>query len=89
MLKLTFAAAAVCLLAAGPAFADDKLMCDDASMGKVKMMIDNAMKNPDMKKAEDMAMKESDMAMMAKKDGKMDDCAMHLNMASDAMMKGQ
>lgn len=89
MLKFTLAAAAVCLIAAGPAFADEKLKCDDASMDKVKMMIDDAMKKPEMKKMEDMAMKENDMAMMSKKDGKMDDCAMHLNMAADAMMKKQ
>ncbi len=42
-----------------------------------------------MKMNTDMAMKESEMAMASKKDGKMDDCAMHLNMAQEELMKAK
>ncbi len=84
MLKLSTAAALVALFAITPAVAADKLACDDASMKKVEMMMKEKM---GMKVNTDMAMKESDMAMMSKKDGKMDDCAMHLNMARDELMK--
>ena len=38
------------------------------------------------KKMAEAAMKENEMAAMSKKEGKMDDCAMHLNMAADSLM---
>jgi hypothetical protein len=85
MLKLTTAALAATLLAA-PAFAADKLACDDAGMQKVEMMMKE---KADMKVNVEMAMKENEMAMMAKKDGKTDDCAMHLNMAQEELMKAK
>jgi hypothetical protein len=37
--------------------------------------------------ASKMAMKESEMATMAKTEGKMDECAQHLNMAQENLMK--
>jgi hypothetical protein len=84
MLKLATAATFVALFAATPVFAADKLACDEASMMKVEMLMKEKM---EMKVNTDMAMKESEMAGMAKKEGKMDDCAMHLNMAQDELMK--
>jgi hypothetical protein len=83
-MKTILSALALTAILASPAFADEKLMCDDASMMKVEMM----MKEHAGDKAKaDMAMKENEMAVMSKKDGKMDDCAMHLNMAAEELMK--
>jgi hypothetical protein len=56
-------------------------------MMKVEMMMKDSMKKDAMKKQSTMAMKENEMAMVAKKSGKMDECAMHLNMAQDTLMK--
>lgn len=84
MLKLTTAATFLVLFAATPALAADMLACNDDSMMKVEMMMKEKMA---MKADTAMAMKENDMAMMAKKEGKMDDCAMHLNMAQEELMK--
>lgn len=86
MLKISTAAALVALFSATPAFAADKLACNEDGMMKVEMMMKEKM---EMKVNTDMAMKESDMAMMAKKEGKMDDCAMHLNMAQEELMKAK
>jgi hypothetical protein len=85
MLKLTAAALIACF-AITPALAADKLACDDAGMMKVEMMMKEKM---EMKVNTDMAMKESEMATMSKKEGKMDDCAMHLNMAQEELMKAK
>jgi hypothetical protein len=86
MLKFTTAAALAALFAITPALADEKLICDDASMMKVETMMKEKM---GMKLNTDMAMKESEMAMTSKKDGKMEDCAMHLNMAQEELMKAK
>lgn len=86
MLKLALAAAAIATLSFTPAFAADKLTCNDEGMMKVEMMMKEKM---EMKLNTDMAMKESEMAMMAKKDGKTEDCAMHLNMAQEELMKAK
>lgn len=79
---LAFSIAAV--LSATPAFAADKLACDDAGMKAVEMMLKEKM---EMKADTTMAMKENEMAAMAMKEGKTEDCAMHLNMAQEALMK--
>jgi hypothetical protein len=84
MLKLATAATFAALFAITPAFAADKLECNDDGMKKVEMMMKEKM---EMKANTDMAMKENEMAMTSKKDGKMDDCAMHLNMAQEELMK--
>jgi hypothetical protein len=84
MLKLTTAAAMAAFFIITPAIADDKLACDDAGMMKLDTMMKEKM---GMKMNTDMAMKESEMAATSKKDGKMDDCTMHLNMAQDELMK--
>jgi uncharacterized membrane protein (DUF106 family) len=84
MLKITAAAALVALFSVTPALAMDKLSCDDDSMKKVEMMMKDM---ADKKTNVEMAMKENDMAMMSKKEGKVEDCAMHLNMAQEEMMK--
>jgi uncharacterized protein len=86
MLKFTTAAALAAFICITPALADDKLACDDAGMMKVDTMMKEKM---GMKINTDMAMKESEMATMSKKEGKMDDCAMHLNMAQDELMKAK
>jgi len=78
---LTFA---VVTAFAAPSFADDMMKCDEASMMKVEH---DAMAVTDKGEME-AAMKEVDMAKAAMKDGKMDDCAMHLDGAMKAgMMK--
>jgi hypothetical protein len=86
MLKLATATAIVALFAITPSYAADKLACDDDGMMKVEMMMKEKM---GMKVNTDMAMKESEMATMSKKEGKMDDCAMHLNMAQEELMKAK
>jgi hypothetical protein len=86
MLKLTTAAALAAFFIVTPALADDKLACDDAGMMKLSTMMKEKM---DAKMNTDMAMKENEMAMASKKDGKMDDCAMHMNMAQDELMKAK
>ncbi len=86
MLKLTAATALLALFTISPAFADAKLDCNDDGMMKVEMMMKEKMA---MKINTDMAMKENEMAAMAKKDGKMKDCAMHLNMAQEELMKAK
>ena len=75
MLKFTAAAALCAFIAITPALAADKLSCDDDGMMKVEMMMKEKM---GMKLDTTMAMKESEMATMSKKEGKMEDCAMHL-----------
>ena len=88
MLKSLFAAGLLGLALAAPAYADDMAKCDDASMMKVNEAI-KADTDPMMKDTTDMAMKEMDMAKTAMKDGKMDDCSMHLTKAMDEMKMKQ
>lgn len=72
-------AVAIAATSTMPVFAMDMMKCDDASMMKAedhaKMMKGEAMT---------MAMKDVDMAKTAKKEGKTDDCMMHLNKAMNA-----
>jgi hypothetical protein len=69
---------------AAPSFAAEMMKCDDAGMMKVEQ---DAMAIKD-KTHMEMAMKEVDMAKMAMKDGKMEDCAMHMDGAmKETMMK--
>jgi hypothetical protein len=82
-LTALFFASAVTLVASNAAQAMEKMKCDDDSMMKVEMMMKEHKGD---KKMADAAMKENEMAAMAKKEGKMDDCAMHLNMAADSLM---
>ncbi len=84
MLKSLIAAGLLGLALTATAHAAEMAKCDDASM----MKMDEAIKadtDPKMKEAADMAMKELDMAKMAMKDSKMDDCSMHLTNAMKAM----
>jgi uncharacterized membrane protein (DUF106 family) len=69
---------------AGSASAMDKLACDDDGMMKVEMMMKE---HKGEKTNAEMAMKENEMAAMSKKEGKMEDCAMHLNMAAESLAK--
>jgi hypothetical protein len=84
MKKLMIAAACAGFACIAPAHADDMMKCDDASMMKMQTEMD-AMTDPAMKDHKEMAMKEVDMAKMAMKDGKTDDCSMHLTEASKQM----
>jgi hypothetical protein len=76
-------ASAVTLVSANSAFAMDEMKCDDDSMTKVDKMMKEHKGDPKMAEA---AMKENEMAAMSKKEGKMDECAMHLNMAAESLM---
>jgi hypothetical protein len=67
-----------------PAHAMDMMKCDDALMMKMQTDMD-AMNDPAMKMNKDMAMKEMDMAKMAMKDKKMDECSMHMGMTNMSM----
>lgn len=81
------AAGAMMFACATPAFAQDSTMkCDDASMMKMQTEMD-AMTDPAMKEQKDMAMKHMEMAKASMKEGKMDDCTMHMGEASKEMMK--
>jgi hypothetical protein len=82
MLKTTLAAALFGLAFIAPAYADD-MKCDEAAMTKMQADMD-AMTDPAMKDKKEMAMKEMEMAMASMKDGKMDDCMMHMKGAMDA-----
>jgi hypothetical protein len=87
MIKYAVAATFAGLLALSPAMAAGKLKCNEASMKKLDGMVKEAMADPKMKKQEEMAMGESEMAMKAKKAGDKKGCAMHLNMAQEELMK--
>jgi len=85
MLKLMCAAAVLAVAGSAPAFAEDMMACDDASIMKAEEMA-MAMTEPAQKESMEMAMKEVEMAKMAMKDGKMDECSEHLGAASKATM---
>ena len=84
MTKLLLSAAVFGLFLAAPANALETKKCDDASMMKMQTEMD-AMSDPSMKSNKDLAMKQMDMAKTAMKDNKMDDCSMHMGMASMSM----
>ena len=87
MLKSLLAVTVLGLTLTAPAYADDMMKCDDASMMKMDAMI-KAGTNPAMKKDVGMASQEMGMAKMAMKSHKMDECMMHMKMAKkDMMMK--
>ena len=87
-MKSLIAAGLLGLALTAPAYAAEMAKCDDASMMKVDEAI-KADTDPKMKDVTDMAMKELDMAKTAMKDGKTDDCSMHLTKAMDEMMMKQ
>ena len=82
-MKTLLATAAFALFAfAGSANAAEmKMACDDASFEMVMKAVDGAKGD-----AKEMGMKELDMAKMAMKEKKADDCMMHLEMADKAVM---
>jgi hypothetical protein len=86
-MKFVIATAVIALFAIAPAQAAGKLKCNGSSMHKVEMMIKDSMAHPEMKKQEEMAMKENEMAATLKKKGDTKGCAMHLNMAQESLMK--
>jgi hypothetical protein len=87
MIKTLFAAAAVFAFASTAAYsAEEKMACDDATIMKMEEGA-MAMKDPAMKEGMEMAMKEVEMAKMSMKEGKTDDCSMHLGEAMKAQMK--
>ena len=77
MLKSLAAAGLFCIALTAPAFAEEMMMCDDASMMKMDEMM-KADTDPAMKNDVEMAMKEMDMAKSAMKDSKMDECNAHM-----------
>ena len=77
-------ASAVTLASVNAAMAMEKMKCDEDSMMKVEMMMKEHTGD---KMMADAAMKENEMAAMSKKEGKMEDCAMHLEMAAESLMK--
>ena len=85
-MKYLVASAFIALLAVTPAQAAGKLKCNMNSMHKVEMMIKEAMADPKMKKMEEAAMHESEMATKLKKKGDVKGCAKHLNMAQESLM---
>jgi hypothetical protein len=84
MKKFALSLCLASFIAAAPAMAADKLECDDAGMQKVEMMLKEKM---EMKVDTTMAMKQNEKASMAMKAGDTKDCAMHLNMAQEELMK--
>jgi hypothetical protein len=86
MLKLITASTFAVLVSLTPALAEDKLACDDTGMMAVEKMM---MEKKEMKADIAMAMKENEMAAMSMKEGKTEECAMHLNMAQEELMKAK
>ena len=92
MLKSLIVAAGFALTAINPVLAQDAMKsdammkCDDASMMMVQQEMDK-MTDDAMKMQKEEAMKSMDMAKDAMKMNKTDECTMHLNEASKAMMK--
>ena len=83
-MKMQFIAAAVLMaLASVPAQAAEMAKCDEATM----MKADEAIKATTDKGKMEMAMKEMDMAKMAMKDNKAEDCSMHLTKVMEETMK--
>ena len=78
MLKYVTAAAVAGMFSIAPAFADEMMKCDEASMMAVQKMVDA---DQGMKKQYDMASAEMKMAADAMHANKTDDCAMHINQA--------
>jgi hypothetical protein len=85
-MKYILSATVIALFAVAPAQAAGKLRCNHAAMKKVEMMIHEAMADPKMKKMEEMAMHESEMAMKLKQKGDIQGCRDHLNMAQESLM---
>ena len=84
MIKTLLATSALLLTLSTAGFAAEMMACDDANIMKMEEGA-MAMKDPAMKESMEMAMKEVDMAKMSMKEGKKEDCSMHL----DAAMKAQ
>ena len=91
MIKTAIATALIAFAFTAPAFADEMMKCDDATM---KMMHDDMDKGAmtkmtdKMKEGMEMAKKEMAMASDSMKANKMEDCSKHLGMAkTDMMMK--
>ncbi len=75
-----------CSMHMGMADMSMTMKCDDASMMKMQMEMD-AMSDPAMMANKDMAMKHMGLAKTSMKDGKADECMMHMGDAIGAMNK--
>ena len=84
MIRAFLAATTLSTLVA-PAFADEVMKCDEASMMKVQAGVDEARKNSSMEAQEDMAIKHLEMAKEAMAAKKVDECVMHLDEAIKAL----
>jgi hypothetical protein len=81
-MKTLLATAALAIFAfAGSANAAEMKACDDNTFAMVMKAVDGAKGD-----AKEMGMKELDMAKMAMKEKKAEDCSMHLDMAEKAAM---
>jgi hypothetical protein len=81
-MKTLLATAALAIFAfAGSANAAEMKACDDDTFAMVMKAVDGAKGD-----AKEMGMKELDMAKMAMKEKKAEDCSMHLGMAEKAAM---
>ncbi len=85
MIKSIISAAVLAVALTIPAYADDMAKCDDASMMAMHSEMD-AMTDPAMKEHKEMAMNEMEMAKTSMNEGKMDDCAAHMDAAKKEMM---
>ena len=82
-MKTLLATAALAIFAfAGSANAAEMKACDDDTFAMVMKSVEGAKGD-----AKEMGMKELDMAKMAMKEKKTEDCSMHLGMAEKATMK--
>jgi hypothetical protein len=79
----TLLTVAALLLSVSFASAEDKMACDDATIMKLEEGA-KAMTDPAMKESMEMAMKEVDMAKMAMKENKAEDCMKHMDAAMKA-----
>ena len=86
MLKSALVAGALALAMVQPAFSQDAMKCDDATIMKMQADMD-ANKDEAMKMQKEEAMKEMAMAKESMAASKTDECTMHLENAMKAMMK--
>jgi predicted outer membrane protein len=83
LMTKTLLTVAALLVSVSFASAQDKMACDDATIMKMEEGA-KAMTDPAMKESMEMAMKEVEMAKMAMKEGKTDDCMKNLENAMKA-----
>jgi hypothetical protein len=81
MVKLLFSLAVFVLAMNAPAFAEDAVKCDEASMATLKAKID-AMNNPALSANKAIAVEQEEMAKKSMGKQNMDECSKHMAMAN-------